>query len=116
MHNALNIEETREISDYYNCYRKISFTLSCNNIHLEQAFFTKWAESPIGDFPFSITSGKGKIKITFSDRKCTYKQRWNQAKQKHESIKPALNQQDIDDYKEWFYELYGRMTEQKIKR
>ena len=116
MHNALEIEETREISDYYNCYWKISFTLTSRNEELEKAFFTKWAESPIGEFPFSITSGKGKIKITFSDKKCTYKQRWNQAKQKHESIKPALNHENIEDYKEWFYELYGRITEKKIKR
>ena len=116
MHNALDIEEKREISHYHDCYYKLSFTLTSNNIDLEKAFFTKWAESPIGDFPFSITSGTGKIKITFSDKKCTHKQRWNQAKQKHESIKPALNQEDIYEYKEWFYELYERMTEQKIKR
>lgn len=116
MHNALDIEDTRQMSDRYGCYWKISFTLTSYNIDLKQAFFAKWAESPIGDFPFSITSDKGKIKITFSDKKCTYKQRWNQAKQKHESIKPALNQQYIDDYKKWFYELYGRMTEQKIER
>lgn len=116
MHNALNIEEKREISDYYDCYWKISFTLTSRNGELEKAFFTKWAESPIGDFPFSITSGKGKIKITFSDKKCKYKQVWNRAKQNHETIKPALNEEIIEAYKEWFYELYGIITEKKIKR
>ena len=113
----MRIEEDRELGSYG--YWKISFTLFASGEtwrNLEQAFFTKWAEKQVGYFPYKMSSGRNSIKISFSDKQTKYKQTWNSDKQKHEMIKPEMTQRDIDDYREWFFELYTRITKTKIKQ
>ncbi len=111
---GMRIEEDREIGDYG--YWKISFTLFSCNRQLAKAFFTKWAEEPLVYFPFKISSGNKSIKVTFSDKQTKYHKVWNAEKQRHEMEKYRMNQRDIDDYKEWFFQLYEEVMEEKIER
>ena len=110
----MRIEEDRALGNYG--YWKISFSLFSNNGQLERAFFTKWAEKRAGHWPYKISSGRKHIKISFSDKQTKYRQEWNSNKQRHEMIKPRMTQRDVDDYREWFYELYEEIMEDKIKR
>jgi hypothetical protein len=110
----MRVEEDREIGNYG--YWKISFTLFSNSGHLQKAFFTKWAKEPVGYFPFKISSGNKSIKVSFSDKQTKYHKVWNIEKQRDEIEKYRMSQRDIDDYKEWFFQLYEEVMEEKIKR
>lgn len=105
----MHIEETRTIG--YGKFWKISFILySSSNYRQEREelymrFFDKWTKSPIGNFPYKISSGKV-LRISFSDKSVPYRQQYNSNTQKYESHKTYMTQQDIDEYKKWFYDLF----------
>ena len=56
-------------------------------------------------FPYKITSGKA-LRISFSDKSVQYRQKYNTKTDQYESYKEYMTQKDIDEYKQWFYDLW----------
>ena len=108
---GMHIEETRAIG--YGKFWKISFVLYSNRNYredeeaLRRRFFDKWTISPVGNFPYKITSGKV-LRISFSDKSVPYRQKYNSNTKKYESHKTYMTQKDVDDYKQWFYDLFEK--------
>ena len=104
---GMHIEETRAIG--YDKFWKISFVLySSTNYRdeeLQMKFFDKWTQSPVGRFPYKITSGKV-LRISFSDKSIPDRKRYNSNTQQYESHKTYMTQEDVDEYKQWFYDLF----------
>ena len=96
--SAMIIEEETRIG--FNGYWKIRFTMEeWNNSSLHSGFFKKWTKSPLYRFPFKITSSKGNLRISFSDKSCKFK----------------AQPQEIYEHKDWFYQLYEEITGDKIE-
>ena len=104
---VMHIEETRAIG--YDKFWKISFVLySSTNYGDEELwmrFFDKWTQSPIGKFPYKISAGKV-LRITFSDKSIPDRRQYNPKTKQYESHKTYMTQQDVDEYKHWFYDLF----------
>tara|TARA_R100000231_G_scaffold4703_3_gene7850 strand:+ start:546 stop:890 length:345 start_codon:yes stop_codon:yes gene_type:complete len=104
--SGMHIEETRAIG--YEKFWKISFVLySSTNFgdeELYMKFFDKWTKSPIGNFPYKISAGKV-LRISFSDKSIPDRRQYNHETKQYKSYKTYMTQQDVDEYKAWFYDL-----------
>ena len=106
---GMHIEETRAIG--YDKFWKISFVLySAQNYRqqseeLRMRFFDKWTNSPVGHFPYKITSGNV-LRISFSDKSIPEIKKYNSNTKQYESNKTFMTQKDVDEYKSWFFDLF----------